>query len=243
MEVPNYKDPEYLEKYKIKPLSHPYINFPTFLERLGNIKGKKILDLGCGSGDFSSELAEKGADVIGVDISEDWIKHCEKDHKEVSNLKFQKCDSSDLNYFDDSSFDAVVMNMVFLNHKSQEIFEKTFYEVSRVLKKGGSFLFTDLHPICIMAPEGATEKHGYPEGFSYFSDGTKYTSTVKLSDGSSSIDFVDMHWTLETYSRVINDSGMFIFRIIEPKPVTDDVPDELKNYKQPEYIMFHCKKL
>jgi len=42
---------------------------PIILEVLGNIKGKQILDAGCGDGYLSRKLARRGASVTGVEIS------------------------------------------------------------------------------------------------------------------------------------------------------------------------------
>src|SRR4051812_33478891 len=45
--------------------------FDDFLDRhLGDVSGKRILDLGCGHGWFTDELERRGADVVGVDGSE-----------------------------------------------------------------------------------------------------------------------------------------------------------------------------
>ncbi len=44
------------------------------LEALGNLEGRKILDVGCGSGRYAIELARAGAEVVGVDFSEEMLK-------------------------------------------------------------------------------------------------------------------------------------------------------------------------
>ena len=43
------------------------------LDAIGNLEGKKILDVGCGSGRYSIELAMKGASVVGIDFSEEML--------------------------------------------------------------------------------------------------------------------------------------------------------------------------
>ncbi|QQS38763.1 methyltransferase domain-containing protein [Candidatus Woesebacteria bacterium] len=46
------------------------VNFPSCLKLLGNIKGKRILDAGSGTGEFSNLLAARGAQVTGIDGAE-----------------------------------------------------------------------------------------------------------------------------------------------------------------------------
>ena len=50
------------------------MNNPAFFKLVGNVKGKKILDLACGEGSNTRILARKGAEVVGVDFSEKLIK-------------------------------------------------------------------------------------------------------------------------------------------------------------------------
>jgi len=49
--------------------------FDYFIEKLKNPVGLKILDIGCGGGLLSEEFAKHGADVTGLDISENSIKN------------------------------------------------------------------------------------------------------------------------------------------------------------------------
>ena len=49
--------------------------FPIFIKLLS---GKRVLDLGCGSGDHSYYFSQQGFDIVGVDISSEMIKLCKK---------------------------------------------------------------------------------------------------------------------------------------------------------------------
>ena len=51
------------------------VHGPGLLEACGNVEGVRVLDLGCGQGWFSRRLAENGAEVAGVDISERQIEN------------------------------------------------------------------------------------------------------------------------------------------------------------------------
>src|SRR3989344_7663868 len=52
---------------------HERVILPNLLRLLGEVKGKKILDVACGTGYFSKKLAELGASVTGTDVSPELI--------------------------------------------------------------------------------------------------------------------------------------------------------------------------
>lgn len=60
------------------------VEIPAMLSLIGNVKGKKMLDAGCGHGYYSLLLAKKGPRVTGIDISEKMIELAKKDAVEAS---------------------------------------------------------------------------------------------------------------------------------------------------------------
>lgn len=71
------------------------------------VRGKRVLDAACGEGYGSELLAQKAAQVIGVDISEQTISHARARYGHVDNVSFHAGDAAALS-FDDASFDVVV---------------------------------------------------------------------------------------------------------------------------------------
>src|SRR5258706_9195569 len=66
-------DPTQIERYMDPPASSVYpLEYAFHL--LGDVRGKVVLDLGCGSGESTVPLAKRGARVIGMDISPDLIE-------------------------------------------------------------------------------------------------------------------------------------------------------------------------
>ncbi len=101
------------------------------LELVGNVKGKEVLDYGCGSGLYLKVLIKRGASVKGFDISEEMLK--------IARKKFPKLDlrlGSGYNIPFREKFDLVVAPLVL--HYIDD-WDKVFREVSRVLKKNGIF--------------------------------------------------------------------------------------------------------
>ena len=65
---------EYSESMKQGRFFNDYIEIPAIKKIIKNVKSKKVLDVGCATGTHSKILAEKGAAVYGLDISEEMIR-------------------------------------------------------------------------------------------------------------------------------------------------------------------------
>ncbi|MCX6713751.1 MAG: methyltransferase domain-containing protein [Candidatus Vogelbacteria bacterium] len=65
---------EQFKGYKSKSTTDQVLGYDKVLALMGDLKGKKILDYGCGSGEFSEQLAERGGEVMGADLSPDMIE-------------------------------------------------------------------------------------------------------------------------------------------------------------------------
>lgn len=109
------------------------------LAELGKIKGKKILDLGCGAGEASVYFANKGAEAYALDISEGMLKTAQKIAKKYkTKIKTVKASAEELP-FKDGYFDLVYGNAV-LHHIN---IEPTIAEVKRILKPRGKAVFIE----------------------------------------------------------------------------------------------------
>jgi SAM-dependent methyltransferase len=77
---------------------------------LGITDGLKVLDLGCGDGTTAVPEAQRGADVLGVDIASNMVAAgtARAEALGLTNLRFQQGDATDLHELDDASFDLVV---------------------------------------------------------------------------------------------------------------------------------------
>src|ERR1700742_4277140 len=82
----------------------------ALVERLGIEAGMRVLDLGSGDGTTALPAAQRGAEVLGVDIAANLVAagNARAEAAGLSNLRFQEGDASDLNQLEDASFDLVV---------------------------------------------------------------------------------------------------------------------------------------
>lgn len=100
------------------------------------LKKLKLLDVGCGAGLLTNDLALSGIQVTGIDLSESSLEMAEK-YDTSKTVKYIKANAYQLP-FEDKSFD-VVTSMDFLEHVEEPL--KVVNEISRVLKPGGLFIF------------------------------------------------------------------------------------------------------
>ncbi|HPI67366.1 MAG TPA: methyltransferase domain-containing protein [bacterium] len=108
------------------------------LPLLGDVKNKKILDVGAGTGRLAIRLAEKGVDVTALDISPEILKILSKKNKKIKTIT---ADAKALP-FPDNSFDVIVAAFLIVHLKELKYF---FAESYRVLKPGGLLALTNIN--------------------------------------------------------------------------------------------------
>ncbi len=117
---------------------------PNMLKFLGNVQGKKILDLGCGEGGYSRELTKRGAQLVSVDCSSKAIEYAiSLARAENLDIEHFVRNSNDLFDIESEQFDVVLCSMMLMDC---EDFDGTLQEAYRVLKKGGKVFASVLHP-------------------------------------------------------------------------------------------------
>jgi ubiquinone/menaquinone biosynthesis C-methylase UbiE len=112
--------------------------------------GDHVLELGCGSGYFTKELAGLPIRVTAIDISPDLIEEA-KNQVKAGNVTFRIQNAYQTD-FDDCAFDAVIGSSV-LHHLDTA---KAMAEIYRVLKNGGHIAFTEPN---MMNPQIAVQKN------------------------------------------------------------------------------------
>jgi ubiquinone/menaquinone biosynthesis C-methylase UbiE len=110
------------------------------LEEMGDLKGKKVLELGSGAGEGAVYFAIQGAQVTATDLSEGMLKVVDQLARRFRvSVKTVASSADDLSQFDDNSFDIVYAANL-LHHVD---IMSTLTEVKRVLKSGGLACFWD----------------------------------------------------------------------------------------------------
>lgn len=102
------------------------------VELLAPRPGERILDLGCGTGHLTNQIADTGAEVIGMDRSQPMI---EEARRLYPNLRFEIADATNFHF--DQQFDAVFSNAALHWMKDQDAVARSIWEA---LKAGGRFV-------------------------------------------------------------------------------------------------------
>ncbi|MBU4347889.1 class I SAM-dependent methyltransferase [Patescibacteria group bacterium] len=112
---------------------------PWWEKLIGKVKGKKILDIGCGNTYFATYWQLTGNDSYGSDFSPETIKNNKLLHKKLGlKQNFYVASSEKINSKDDF-FDGVHMRWV-VHHIPLELQDASIQEIKRVLKKGGKLI-------------------------------------------------------------------------------------------------------
>ncbi len=115
-----YYDPENIEIKSIK--------------KEVDIKNKRILEIGCGTGRITKQIAEKAKEIIAIDHNKEAIKYCVKKYKSLKNIKFLYDDVENIK-IKNQYFDIVITGWIGLYYsKNMEIIIKKLYNLLN--KKG-----------------------------------------------------------------------------------------------------------
>ncbi|MFY9812701.1 MAG: class I SAM-dependent methyltransferase [Dehalococcoidales bacterium] len=227
-----------------KDLNRSDLLDPVILQVLGDVKGKIILDAGCGDGYLSRKLARPGAAVTGVECSPKLVNFAKADErKDPLGITYHQADCTSLAFLATGIFDIVLTNNVI---QDVEKYQEAFREFSRLLKPGGTYLHIENHP-CFMTPVFGWVKDNQGEKLyrkvdQYFKRGPFLTPWGRNSGMEPTVFW---HRTLGDIINSLIACDFRIVQVIEPEPPESWVtnhPEMMDAGRIPDFLVLVCRK-
>ncbi|MGH2506883.1 MAG: class I SAM-dependent methyltransferase [Ktedonobacteraceae bacterium] len=193
--------------------------FPAVEALMDEIEGLRICDLACGQGRVARHLTSLGARVVGIDLSANLLEIARRyEAATPQGIEYLQADARNLDSDVLGIFDGVVCCMALMDIPD---LVPTLHSVARILRPGGWFVFSILHPCFHTSQSGEMET---PEGTvrtvsKYFVEGHWRSDTRSGPPGKVGA----YHRTVSTYVNALTSSGLTLEHISEPGPTSNRV--------------------
>lgn len=221
---------------------------PTVEKMLNIQSGERVLDIACGNGQFSRRLLELGAQVVASDFSPKLIELAKgRTTEHTDRIEYHVVDATDENQLLalGENFDAAVCNNAIMDMPA---IEPLFRAVAKMLKPGGRFVFSIMHP-CFNGLAMAMQ----PELADYATDPTysikisrylSYEVTKGVAISEQPLQQFYWHRPLHVLLNSAFQSGLVMDGIEEPK-ITAEVPStnafDWANYDMPPLLFVRLR--
>lgn len=210
------------------------LGYSTVDELLGDVKGKEVLDYGCGTGKYARHLQQKGAVVRAVDSSLVVYDVAARRHIGKGSYHFiEDPKQPNLGLFPDGLFDAAVANFIFCCIPERETLTAIAQVVHRKIKPEAPFVICDNHP--------------WSTGGNFVSFARKSLerkvsgAPIQTFFRGPNLTVTDYWRSLEEYTDILTDAGFTITALKEPMARDEKKPwhDELR---MPPFVVIEAVK-
>lgn len=219
-------------------ISYHKILIPTILRLIGDVRNKRVIDVGCGSGYLTAKLAAKAAYVIGVDPSKEMIRIAEQEYGHIPTLEFHNLSIADyLRYNPNSFFEVAVSNMSLITIPH---LKEALGAISSLLLPKGVFAFNITHP-CFY---NQYRQYESPDSFHYhIPHKQKGKFTISLDNQGLDSPTTHFHRPLQEYFQCLRDASFMIDKLVEPFPTPAVEKLYPKPWKVPRFLSMRCVKI
>ncbi len=212
-----------------------YLNLvlPYLFDLTGDVKGRSICDLACGQGVLSRELARRGAQVVGVDLSAKLLEIARREEEaEAFGITYLQDDAHTLAALADTTFDGVLCNLALMDIPN---LRQAFQSVRRILHPRGWFVCSIVHP-CFFPPHSkwgnAADGAVHREVRGYFEEKLWYSNNPHGVRGKVGA----YHRMLSTYLNALIDVGLTLEHLVEVQG-TGEIAERIPGYREVPVIM------
>lgn len=224
-----------------------WVHGPALIEACGVQPRERVLDVGCGEGFFSRELARKGANVTGIDLSPRMLEHARAEEAHAP-LGIEYCEGSAVvleRHFVPGQFDLIASCMAIQDMSDSRRFLQNAHVV---LAAAGRLVFSVPHPGTDM-PTREWERDASGRKLALKVDRYFETGPAECDWNMRRLVY---RWrtpfwrrTLEQWSAMIADAGFVIERLFEPRPDGETVarlPELDDCARLPYFLIFRLLK-
>jgi ubiquinone/menaquinone biosynthesis C-methylase UbiE len=225
------------------------IERPAVESLAGDVAGKRVLDLGCGSGAYSLWFAGRGAKVSGIDLSPVMVSIAEEKARRLGlDARFRAGDMSERLPFDDGEFDIVFTATVL--HYIEDL-GGVMKEAARVMSGDGALIASVLHPMSTsLFPQAGSEEVVPTDRWEarYFGAARRMIETPWLDFGEVSSEgrkILSYHHTVEDYYRALRSARLTVTDLVEPAPPAEFASKNSARHEEamrvPLYLIFRAE--
>ena len=234
-------DSEFAEKYSSSLDRQLFCDRPL-LDLLRNVSEKVVLDIGCGNGRISREVAKRAGKVIGIDASEEMLEQARRLDKDVGNIEFILASAEQLP-FSDGQFDAALCSMTIITFPTVEMMKGMFKEAARVLKPGG-ILAISWNNVYALEKKSKFRWTEWEQGqtLQNLIPGEALTRKF-LNKNGQVLEVVNYYWPPEILVNIANRYLLTHEITLEPKASKQELeqyPEELEFYFGRDFLFYGC---
>jgi SAM-dependent methyltransferase len=217
-----YDNPQFFGRYMALRRTESGLNaaleWPAFLRLLPpSLQGLRVLDLGCGFGEFARAARLRGArEVIGIDISARMLCEARRRTNDPA-ITYVRAAIEDFEA-GERSFDLVVSSLAL--HYVED-YAAVVQRVAAALTGGGRFAFSVEHPMCTALATG--DWHRGPDGAAVHWPVDRYRDEGERRTSWFVEGVIKHHRTLETYVNGVLGAGLHLVRLEEPEAAAEHV--------------------
>jgi len=196
-------------------------------------RGLRLLDLACGQGRISRELARRGAVIVGADVSAALLERARAlEERRPLGIAYVHADAMSPDALQGEVFKGVVCHFGLSDIPD---LGATCATVRRVTEPGAWFVFAILHPC--FAGWGDNAPSSWPTDATYYNEGWWLASNTGLRGKVGAT-----HRTLSTYLNTLVEHDLAVERLGEPKPGSE-WPAARGLPSGPVYLVVRCRRL
>jgi ubiquinone/menaquinone biosynthesis C-methylase UbiE len=212
-------------------ISYRYVLLPTIKDLVCDSTNSEIIDLGCGCGDLSAEIAKISKSVVAVDFSNSCIRIANKEYGKITNLRFEVSSIEELPHkYKHGKFDIAIANMTLMTTMN---LIQVLQSVNQLLKPGGVFINTITHPAY------------WPIYWGYFTEEWfDYNSEIiieapfRISKEETNLITTHIHRPLHYYINNFRNQGFTIDKVVEPYPPENIISLYPDRWEYPRFMGF-----